>query len=189
MFDRTAGPDDLVPDRAVAATRGAPAGLRSWRRYAVATGVLVALAIAGCAPIRSHQGYVIDADLVASVQPGVDTRASVLQVLGKPSFSSEFNQGEWYYISRDARNYAYNSPRVKDQTTLRISFDAKGVVTAVHRSGIEQVASIRPSSKITPTLGRERGFFEALFGNIGTVGAVGGGQNNGDNGGGGRQEP
>ena len=151
----------------------------------------LAIAAGACTPLRSHQGYVIDADLVNSVQPGVDNRQSVLQVLGKPSFASQFSQGDWYYVARDARNFSYNNPKVKSQTTLRISFDAKGVVTGVQRSGMEQVASIRPYKKSTPTLGRERSFFDELFGNIGTVGAMGGGQpaGSGDHTGGGRDTP
>jgi outer membrane protein assembly factor BamE (lipoprotein component of BamABCDE complex) len=150
------------------------------------------IAAGACTPLKTHQGYVIDAELVNSVQPGVDTRQSVLQVLGKPSFASQFNQGDWYYVARDARNYAYNNPKVKSQTTLTISFDDKGVVTGVKRTGMEQVASISPTKKTTPTLGRERSFFDELFGNIGTVGAMGGGQqNNGDHtgGSGGRDTP
>jgi len=137
--------------------------------------LLAGLAAGGCTPLRQHQGYVIDADLVNSVQPGVDTRQSVLSVLGKPTFTSQFNQGDWYYVSRDARNFAYNNPHVKTQTTLRISFDAKGNVAAINRTGTEQIASISPMRKTTPTLGRKTSFFQQLFGNIGTVGAIGGG--------------
>jgi outer membrane protein assembly factor BamE (lipoprotein component of BamABCDE complex) len=110
-------------------------------------------------------------------------------VLGKPTFTSEFNQGDWYYISRDVRNFAYNNPHVRDQVTLRISFDSRGVVSAVRRSGAEQVASISPSGKTTPTLGKKRSFFDELFGNIGTVGAIGGGQGGNNNTGGGRDTP
>lgn len=152
---------------------------------------LAALGAGGCTPLRAHQGYVIDADLVNSVQAGIDTRQTVLSVLGKPSFASQFNQGDWYYIARDTRNFAYNNPKVKGQTTLRISFDSAGVVTGIRRTGQEQVASINPSSKTTPTLGRNRGFFEDLFGNIGTVGSGlgGSGGDNGDNTGGGRDTP
>lgn len=139
---------------------------------------------AGCVPLRSHQGYIVDADLVNSVQPGTDTRQSVLSILGKPSFTGEFTQGDWYYVSRDSRNYGFNNPRVREQTTLRISFDGRGVVTAVRKSGIEQVASIDPSSKITPTLGKKRSFFDELFGNIGAVGTLGAGQGGGDDRGG-----
>ena len=143
------------------------------------------VAAGACTPLRSHQGYIIDADLMNSVQPGVDTRTSVLATLGKPTFTSQFNQGDWYYIARDARNYAYNNPKVTSQTTLRISFDARGTVSGIAKGDQTMVASIDPSSKATPTLGRKRGFFNELFGNIGTVGAVGGGQG----GGGDRAEP
>ena len=143
------------------------------RTMGMAALIAAASLVGGCTSLRSHQGYIIDADLVNSVQPGVDNRASVLQTLGKPSFASQFNTGDWYYIARDSRNFAYNSPKVRDQLTLQISFDAAGNVTTIRKAGVDQVASIDPSNKATPTLGRKRGFFEDLFGNIGTVGAAG----------------
>ena len=133
----------------------------------------VALAASACAPLRSHQGYVVDADLLNAVQPGVDNRQSVLATLGQPTFASQFNQGDWYYISRDNRNYAFNTPKPNEQLTVQISFDRAGNVTAIRKAGVEQVASIDPAKRTTPTLGRKRGFFDDLFGNIGTVGAGG----------------
>lgn len=136
----------------------------------------------GCVPLRSHQGYVIDADLVNSVQPGVDNRASVLQTLGKPSFASQFNEGEWYYVARDSRNLAYRNPQPKSQVALKITFTKAGVVQSITRTGMDQVAAVTPYGKVTPTLGRQRSFFEDLFGNIGTVGAGGLGGGGGDNG-------
>ena len=135
---------------------------------------------AGCVPLRSHQGYIIDADLVNSVQPGVDNRGSVLQTLGKPSFASQFNTGDWYYVARDSRNLAYLKPKAKSQITLKISFTPGGVVQNITRTGVDQVASIDPYGKTTPTLGRKRSFFEELFGNIGAVGAAGAGKGGGD---------
>lgn len=147
---------------------------------------LALVAVGACTPLKSHQGYIIDADLVNSVQPGVDNRQSVLATLGKPSFTSQFNQGDWYYVSREARNFAFNNPKVREQTTIRISFDPRGTVTAIAKGDQSQVASINPSNKTTPTLGRKRNIFDELFGNIGTVGAVGG---QGGGGGGDRAEP
>ncbi|MCM8731207.1 outer membrane protein assembly factor BamE [Hephaestia sp. GCM10023244] len=146
---------------------------------------LAGVMASGCTPLRSHQGYVVDVDLVNSVQPGVDNRESVLATLGTPSFTSQFNQGDWYYVARDSRNLAYNNPRPVNQNTLQISFDNAGTVSSIRRIGLEQVASIHPMGKKTPTLGRERGFFDELFGNIGAVGAPGAGQV----GGGGRDTP
>jgi len=163
----------------------------SARTGLAAVALLAAVATGGCAQLRSHQGYVVDTDLVNSVQPGVDNRQSVLATLGKPTITGQFDQGDWYYVARDSRNYAFRNPRPNAQITLQISFDAKGTVTAIRRSGMEQVASISPYGKTTPTLGRQRGFFSDLFGNIGTVGAAGsGGGNNGSNTGtGGRDRP
>lgn len=125
----------------------------------------------GCTPVRGHQGYVIDADLVNSVQPRVDNRDSVLKTLGQPTLRGGFGESDWYYVARETRNLAFNDPKPAEQTTLRIRFDAAGTVQSIDRSGLDQVASINPSNKKTPTLGRDKSFFEELFGNIGTVGA------------------
>ncbi|MDF2493670.1 outer membrane protein assembly factor BamE [Sphingomonas sp.] len=144
-------------------------------RFPLLIAAAIAVTASACAPLRSHQGYVVDADLLNSVQPGVDNRQSVLATLGQPSFASQFNQGDWYYISRDSRNYAFNTPKPKEQVTVQISFDQNGNVSAIRKSGVEQVASVSPAKRTTPTLGRDRGFFADLFGNIGTVGAAGAG--------------
>ncbi|URW75622.1 outer membrane protein assembly factor BamE [Sphingomonas donggukensis] len=135
--------------------------------------IFAAVSAAACTPLRGHQGYIVDVDLVNSVQPGVDTRATVQQTLGRPTVAGQFSDADWYYVARDTRNYAYNNPKPVSQITLRVRFDAAGNVASVDRMGVEQVASINPESKKTPTLGRERGFFSDLFGNIGTVGAAG----------------
>ncbi|WP_375394452.1 outer membrane protein assembly factor BamE [uncultured Sphingomonas sp.] len=143
---------------------------------------VAALGAAGCTQIRSHQGYIIDTDLVNSVQPGVDNRQSVLQTLGKPTFSAQFDKGDWYYLARDSKNYGFRNPHAITQIALDISFDPAGNVTTIRRSGLDQVNSVHMYGKTTPTLGRKRGFFQDLFGNIGTVGA-GGGPGSSDGGG------
>ena len=152
-----------------------------------------ALAAGGCTQIRTHQGYIVDTDLVDSVQPGVDNRQSVLQTLGKPTFAAQFDQGDWYYLARDSKNYGFRNPHAINQIALDISFDPTGNVTAIRRSGLAQVDTVHMYGKTTPTLGRKRGFFQDLFGNIGTVGAAGGQSGQGgtspNGGGGGRNAP
>jgi outer membrane protein assembly factor BamE (lipoprotein component of BamABCDE complex) len=158
-------------------------------RVSLVAGLGLAVLVGGCAPLRSHQGYIIDADLVNSVQPGVDNRQSVAQVLGRPTIASQFGQADWYYLARDSRNLNFQKPRAKDQITLKISFDTAGTVTGITRTGLDQVASVNMYGKTTPTLGRKRGFFQDLFGNIGTVGAMGGGAGGPGGGGAGRDTP
>ena len=141
-----------------------------------------ALGTSACAPVRSHQGYVIDKELVDAIQPGIDNRDSVLQTLGRPTLTSQFNGGEWYYVSRTSSNLGFQNPRPRQQETLRVRFDAAGNVASIDKTGTELVASVDPYGKKTPTLGRKRGFFEDLFGNIGTVGAPGAGPGGGGGG-------
>nr|WP_294047755.1 outer membrane protein assembly factor BamE [Sphingomonas sp.] len=146
----------------------------------VAMAAALTLVASACVPLRSHQGYIIDADLVNSVQPGVDNRSSVQQTLGTPTFASQFNKGEWYYLARDSRNLAYRNPKPASQITLKIAFDDKDVVSSITRTTVDQVAQVTPYGKTTPTLGRKRGFFEDIFSNIGAVGAgTGAGQGGG----------
>lgn len=141
--------------------------------------VLLALAAvvlaSGCASIRDHRGYLADPTLLASIQPGVDNRGSVERTLGRPSFTSQFGEQAWYYVAVDTAQAPFSSPKTRDQTVLKITFDPAGNVATVERTGAEQVVSLSPESDKTPTLGRDRGFLEDLFGNIGAVGAPGAG--------------
>jgi outer membrane protein assembly factor BamE (lipoprotein component of BamABCDE complex) len=157
--------------------------MRTFPTRALLAALLVAGTAAACAPVRSHQGYIVDVDLVNAIQPGVDNRQSVLATLGRPSVAGQFGGGDWYYVARDSANLAFRNAKPSSQITLQISFDQADKVTAVRRMGLDQVASVNPSDKSTPTLGKKRGFFQELFGNIGTVGAAGAGGGGGGAGG------
>ena len=148
--------------------------LRHPRRAAFLAIAAAGLLASGCAKIRDHQGYLADESLLTSVQPGVDNRESVMGTLGRPTFVGQFDANDWYYVSRTTSNLAFNKPKPKEQTILRVRFDASGTVASVDRKGMEQVASIDPSDDKTPTLGRERSLIEELFGNIGAVGSSSG---------------
>ena len=164
--------------------------LRSTRALVTSLALIIpaALMSSGCAQLRSHQGYIVDSLLLDSVTVGIDNRASVERTLGRPTFASQFGvvdgqsqivtpdqASDWYYLSRNTRQLAFASPRPLEQLLVRVRFDAAGNVVAIDRTGVETVANISPESDKTPTLGRERSFFEELFGNIGTVGAAGAG--------------
>ncbi|WP_374531066.1 outer membrane protein assembly factor BamE [Novosphingobium sp.] len=139
----------------------------------VAIGAMLVAGLSGCASIKDHRGYLVDAALLDSVAPGVDNQASVERTLGRPTFVSQFGAKDWYYVSTNTRQAAFTRPRAKDQLLIKVSFDDKGNVTAVQRSGMEKVVNLNPDGDKTPTLGRDRSFLEDLFGNIGTVGAAG----------------
>ncbi len=129
--------------------------------------------LAGCAGIRDHKGYMLDKELAAAVQVGVDNKDSVAKTLGRPTFTGQFSPNDWYYVARDTSAFAFRRPRVTDQTVLHIRFDAAGNVAAIEQTDEKLVASINPVGDKTPTLGRDKSFFEELFGNIGTINQAG----------------
>jgi outer membrane protein assembly factor BamE (lipoprotein component of BamABCDE complex) len=142
----------------------------SHRKLGIA--MVAALAAGGCSTIDAHRGYLADPVLTASVQPAIDNRTSVEQTLGRPSFTSQFGAPVWYYVSSETQQKPFNSPKIVAHSVLAVHFDGAGNVATTDRTGIEQVVRLDPDDDETPTLGRDRSFFEDLFGNIGQVGGA-----------------
>lgn len=153
----------------------------STKLASVAALTALILGTSGCSRVAGHQGYIADDTLVNGIQAGVDNRESVTKTLGRPSFVGQFTPNDWYYFARTTKQLAFALPKPTDQMVLRVRFDAAGNVAAVDKAGVEKVARINPEGDKTPTLGKERSFFEDLFGNIGSVGAVGEGGSTQDN--------
>ena len=135
--------------------------------------VVLPLAVAACTRVPGRQGFIIDPVLAGGVRPGIDNKASVQGTLGRPTFTGQFGDDDWYYVSRGTQQYAYKRPAPSDQTVIHVRFDKQGNVASVERTGLEKVANIRPEGDTTPTLGRNRSLFQELFGNIGQVGRAG----------------
>jgi outer membrane protein assembly factor BamE (lipoprotein component of BamABCDE complex) len=141
------------------------------RRPALLLAAAAALALApACARTPNVQGYVVDEELLAGVQPGVDNKQSVQRALGRPTMMSQWDDSRWYYVSRQTGQRAFLRPIPTAQSILIVNFDEAGTVVSVERRGLEKVADITPERDRTPTLGRETGILEDLFGNIGQVG-------------------
>ena len=139
--------------------------------------VAVGLTLGACSSIRESRGYVVDNVLLSSVQPGIDNQRSVEMTLGRPTFTSQFGDPTWYYVSSTTGRKPFVRPRVQAHQVLAVKFGPDGSVLSAERSGLDQVVYLTPDGDETPTLGRERSFLEDLFGNIGTVGQPGlGGQ-------------
>jgi outer membrane protein assembly factor BamE (lipoprotein component of BamABCDE complex) len=140
------------------------------RARALAALAFASVAIGGCTSIHEHRGFIGDPVLISSVQPGVDNRDSVQSTLGRPSFTGQFDQRDWYYISRETQQLAFSRPHPTAQTVLHVRFNQAGTVETVERTGLELARAISPGGGATPTLGSRRSFFQEIFGNIGAVG-------------------
>ncbi len=148
--------------------------MQAGKALGAAAMMLAAFAASGCSSIRESRGYIQDSTLMSSIQPGIDNQQSVIATLGRPSFTSQFGDPTWYYVSSITGRSAFVQPQIKVHSVLAVKFDAAGNVVSAETSGLERVVALSPDGDRTPTLGRERSFFEDLFGNIGQVGAGGG---------------
>jgi len=145
------------------------------KRARIATMVALAALAAGCTSIKDHRGYIGDPALVLSIQPGIDNKESVEGTLGHPTFASHYGDDTWYYISSTTSQKPFTRPKIRQHEVLTVRFDLDGNVVATEQGGIDTVAYLSPEGDKTPTLGKERGFLEDLFGNIGQVGSFGAG--------------
>lgn len=144
--------------------------------------LLAVTATGGCSSIQERRGYLADALLTNNIRAGIDNRRSVEATLGRPTFTSQFGEPTWYYVSSTTGLRPFGRPRIEEQAVMAVRFDTAGNVVSVDRSGLERVVYLSPEGDETPTLGRERGFLEDLFGNIGAVGAAGPAPQGGPNG-------
>ncbi len=149
--------------------------MKSGARRIKAVVLLAAMAatLPACSSIRESRGYIVDPMLTNAIQPRIDNQQSVEGTLGRPTFISQFGTPTWYYVSSITGQRPFNRPQIRDHSVMAVQFDEAGRVISVNRSGIDQVVFLDPNGNKTPTLGRERGFFEELFGNIGQVGGAG----------------
>jgi outer membrane protein assembly factor BamE (lipoprotein component of BamABCDE complex) len=124
-------------------------------------------ALAACSPIIQQEGNVPDADQVVQINPGVDDKTRVTQLLGSPSTVSPFQDSTWYYISRRTEQHAFFDPNVVDQEILAISFNQSNIVEDMKIYGLENGRMVDMNEKLTPTYGNNLTLMQQLLGNLG----------------------
>lgn len=145
-------------------------GIRSVVRIGLVAFALVAMS--GCtAQYRSH-GYVPSEDDLQQIVPGVDTRATVEDVIGVPSTSGTLRDSGFYYVESDVRHFAWKRPEVVDREVLAITFDDAGVVQNIERFGLQDGQVVPLARRITRSGDGDIGFIRKLFGNIGGLAAT-----------------
>ena len=103
------------------------------------------------------------------MEPGIDTRATVLARLGSPSTKSIFDDNTWYYMTVQQETFAFYKPKVTARTITGIRFNEGDVVEELLEYDVEDGRVLTYASRETPTLGRQLTFLEQLLGSIGNV--------------------
>ena len=132
--------------------------------------LLAGLALGGCeklAPPPVPRGNKIEADKLAQITKGVQTRSDVAALLGPPTARGTFDEENWYYISGNTQLLPGRYLELRDRVVVAISFDRRGVVQDIRELKPDEGRDVGMVSRETPVPGTERNLMQALFGNIG----------------------
>ncbi len=130
---------------------------------------LVIFAIAACTSsnqVRRH-GYVPPDEDLSQIAVGIDTKATVGDLVGRPTTSGILADGGWYYVESTFTQYGLRERREIDREVVAISFDRDGVVSNIERFGLENGNVIAISRRVTDSNIEGVSFLRQLFGNIG----------------------
>lgn len=125
------------------------------------------LMTAACTERIDQRGNKPDEDQVVQINPGVDDRNRVAELLGYPSTVSLFSDKTWYYISKRTKTVAFWDPTVLEQEVLQIRFDDKGIVQDMRVYSEKDGRQIAYVDRTTPTPGSDLTLMQQLLGNLG----------------------
>ena len=141
------------------------------RTFAFLTVMAVTLAISGCtATIRNH-GYIPPEEDLQELVVGIDTRASVEDVVGSPTAGGILEGGNYFYVRSTVRTFGPRRPEVVDRQVLAISFDENGVLSNIESFGLEDGRVVTLSRRVTDSNIKGISLLRQLLGNLGNINA------------------
>lgn len=135
--------------------------------------VIFALAMAGCSPTFRNHGYIPPEEDLQELAVGIDTRASVEDVVGPPVAGGVLEGGNYFYVRSTFKTRGARAPQEIERQVLAISFDSDGVLSNIERFGLEEGRVVRLDRRVTESGVTDTTFLRQLLGNIGRIGPAG----------------
>lgn len=139
-------------------------------KRAILLAVLCTALTACAAQFRNH-GYTPPDDELAEILVGVDTRDSVIELVGPPTAGGATNEAGLYYVSSRWRHYAYQQPAPIDRQVVAVTFDGEGLVKNIERFTLEDGKVVPISRRVTDSNIQGITFLRQLLGNVGRLDA------------------
>ena len=131
------------------------------------------LAVAACSATYQNHGYVPPEQDLQQLVVGVDTRATVDDVVGAPSLSGMSDDGDYYYVRSRKRTFGMFRPEVVERQILAISFNEDDTIANIERFGLEDGRAVPLARRVTDSSVVNNGFFRQLLGNLGNINPFG----------------
>ena len=128
---------------------------------------LVMATLAACGGQYRNHGYMPLAEDVDAVIVGVDTRDSIIEVMGVPTTGGVLTEEAMYYVRSRVHHKGYVKPNEIQRDVLVLSFDKNQILRNVERFGIEKGKLIRLEHRVTEAPGGDRSVLQQIIGSIG----------------------
>ena len=139
------------------------------RALAYLTIAILSLGLAACSPTIRNHGYIPPEEDLQELTVGVDTRASVEEVVGPPTAGGLLEGGNYFYVRSTVRTIGPRRPEVVDRQVLAISFDGNGVLNNIETFGLQDGRVVALNRRVTDTNVTNVTFIRQLIGNIGQI--------------------
>ena len=144
----------------------------------LALAVVVLATLAGCDTVDFFsyppqvRGNRVDPEVMAQLVPGTSTRQDVTALIGSPTIKATFDDNTWIYISEITKPVIAGTQGVEDQQVYALTFDDKGILTAVKKRTQDDSLPVDVVSRTTPSPGTEASWLQQLLGNVGKFNAI-----------------
>lgn len=129
------------------------------------------LGLAACSPIYTNHGYLPPQADLNELKVGVDTRATVDDVVGAPSSSGVLDGGDYYYIRTQFKTVGPRRPEVVERQVLAISFRPNDTIANIETFSLADGRVVPLTRRVTDSSVEGRSFLRQLLGNVGAVDA------------------
>ena len=127
------------------------------------------LALAGCSDgVRNH-GYAPDAQALAEIAVGVDTRETVTDTLGPPSSAGVLSDSDFYYVAQSMERFGFREPQVLSRRVVAVRFDDAGVVRDIEQLDLADGQVVAFERRVTDAPTEGVGLLRQLGSNLGRI--------------------
>jgi outer membrane protein assembly factor BamE (lipoprotein component of BamABCDE complex) len=135
-------------------------------RFTILSLIVLLAFTGGCTPVTATRGNMLEDYQVASVSPGVDTKAEVMRKLGSPTTMAPFDDNTWYYLGQRTEKRAVLDPKITEERVYKATFNTAGILQTLEPVN-NQREDVSMVSRTTPTGGNDITAVQQLLGNLG----------------------
>lgn len=138
-------------------------------RLASTLAILCLVAVTACTAQYQNHGYVPPEEELTNLIVGVDSRATVDDVIGAPSTSGVLGGGDYYYVRSRVREYGMMRPKEVERQIVAISFNADDSIANIERFSLEDGRVVPLTRRVTDSSVLGKGFLKQMLGNFGNI--------------------